>query len=64
MLQTNYEEMMVILKEKGEVEVPLTDCDMQFYIEDALESLNLTYQKLVSPIRKGSVKMLIIKIED
>ncbi|CAH0344225.1 hypothetical protein [Bacillus sp. CECT 9360] len=64
MLQTNYEEMIVILKEKGEVEIPLTDCDMQFYIEDTLESLDLKYQKLIPPVRRGAVKTMIIKIED
>ncbi|RFU60674.1 hypothetical protein [Bacillus sp. V59.32b] len=63
MLETNYEEMIVILKEKGEVEIPLTDCDMQFYIEDTLESLDLKYQKLIPPVRRGSVKKMIIKIE-
>lgn len=65
MLITSYEEKIVELKEKGQVEIPLTDCDLQFYIEDELKSLNLNYQKLIPPRkRRGKTKVLIIKIKN
>ena len=65
MLTTNYEEKIVELKKKGQVEIPLTDCDLQFYIEDKLKSLNLNYQKLIPPIRKrNKEKVLMIKIKN
>jgi hypothetical protein len=61
---TNFEEKINQLKEHGEVEIPIADCDLQFFIEDTLESLNLKYQKLIPPRkRSGSVKMLVIKIK-
>lgn len=64
MLTTNYEEKIVELKEKGQVEIPLTDCDLQFYIEDKLKSFNLNYQKLIPPRkRRSKTKVLMIKIK-
>ncbi|WP_409300940.1 hypothetical protein [Peribacillus sp. SCS-155] len=60
---TYYEDKLKALKELGEVEIPIQDCDLQFFIEDALESLNLAYQKLIpSRNRKGTSKVMIIKI--
>lgn len=64
MIKTNYEEKVTVLMEKGEVEIPITDCDLQFYIEDILESLKLKHRKLLPPRKKGSVKVMIIKIID
>ncbi len=64
MIKTSYEEKVKELIEKGEVEIPFTDYDLQFYIEDSLETLNLKHRKLLPSKRKGSVKMLIIKIID
>ncbi|PLT32997.1 hypothetical protein CUU64_16325 [Bacillus sp. V5-8f] len=65
MLQTNYEEKIAELRKKGELEIPVTDCDLQFFIEDTLESLNLKYQKLVPPRKtKRSGKLLRFKILD
>ncbi|MGM0879197.1 MAG: hypothetical protein ACQEWV_32325 [Bacillota bacterium] len=64
MIKANYEEKVTELKEKGEVEILITDCDLQFYIEDALESLNLKHRMLLPPRKKGSVKVMIIKIID
>lgn len=59
----SYEETITVLKEKGQVEIAMSDCDLQFFIEDTLESLNLKYRKLVPP-RKRTVsnKVLIIEI--
>ena len=64
MIKTNYEEKVTELKEKREVEIPITDCDLQFYIEDILESLNLKHRIHLPPRKKGSVKVMIIKIID
>lgn len=65
MAKTDYEEKMVELREKGQVEIPLSDCDLQFYIEDTLKDLNLDYQKLIPPKkRRGKTKLLMIKIKD
>lgn len=64
MLPTDYAEKIVELKETGQVEIPLADCDLQFYIEDQLKSLNMNYQKLL-PLqkRRGKTKVLMIKIK-
>ena len=65
MLTTNYEEKIEELKDKGQLEIPLTDCDLQFYIEDKLKSLHLNYQKLIPPRkRRGKTKFLMIKIKN
>lgn len=64
MVKTSYEKKVKELIEKGEVAIPFTDYDLQFYIEDTLDSLNLKHRKLLPSRRNGSVKMLIIKIID
>ncbi|MBM7693558.1 hypothetical protein JOC77_002998 [Peribacillus deserti] len=62
MLET-YKEKITVLREQGEVEIPLEDCDM-FYIEDTLKSLNLDFQKLIRPPKRfAAVKMLTIKLK-
>ena len=58
-----YEEKFAALKEKGQVEIPLTDLDMEFFIEDSCKSQNLKYRKLPSPRnRYRSSKMLMFRL--
>lgn len=58
-----YEEKFAALKEKGQVEIPLTDLDMEFFIEDCCKSQNLKFKKLPSPKnRYRSSKLLVFKI--
>lgn len=65
MLKT-YEETLDLLKEKGEVRIPLTDVDLQFFIEDSLDEENIVYQKLIPSrqrfSRSNSTKELIFKV--
>lgn len=60
-----YEEKFAALKEKGQVEIPLTDVDLEFFIEDSCEAQNLKYKKLPSPRnRYGSSKMLVFRLAE
>ncbi|MCM3729875.1 hypothetical protein M3226_30595 [Neobacillus cucumis] len=58
-----YEEELTILKEKGELKIPLTDVDQEFYIEDALNSLNVKYHKFIPKKQPPGNKVLVIKIK-
>ncbi|PLT29471.1 hypothetical protein [Peribacillus deserti] len=64
-MSKKYQDKVIVLIDKGEVDIPIEDCDMLFYIEDTLNSLNVDFQKLIRPPKRSApVTLLTIRIKE
>jgi len=59
-----YDNLIEEITKKGEVKVPFTDCDAQFYLEDVLREKGIRFKKIVPHRNRGrAIKTLIYKIQ-
>ena len=63
-IELDYQQLFDKLLDCGDIEIPISDCDLQFFIEDRLEKLNISHRKIIPPRKKKAApeKVMIIKL--